>query len=92
MRIRWTPTALADLESLHAYVAAGNPQAAAEAVDRVVSGIEALKRHPGLGRKGRVPGTRELVISPYVVAYHVRKTAIEILAVIHGARRWPGSF
>ena len=45
-----------------------------------------------MGRTGRVAGTRELVIAPYVIAYRSRKSVIEILAIIHGARRWPDSF
>jgi toxin ParE1/3/4 len=92
MTIRWTPTALRDLESLHAYIADENADAAARTVDMVVSTIEELRRHPGLGRKGRVAGTRELVVAPYVVAYRTTRAAIEILAIIHGARRWPDSF
>jgi plasmid stabilization system protein ParE len=33
-----------------------------------------------------VPGT------PYIVAYRIHLATIEILAVIHGARRWPSRF
>ncbi|HLH88791.1 MAG TPA: type II toxin-antitoxin system RelE/ParE family toxin [Xanthobacteraceae bacterium] len=38
-----------------------------------------------------MPQTRELVIvgSPYFVPYRVRGERVEILRVIHGARRWP---
>ncbi|MCX6538739.1 MAG: type II toxin-antitoxin system RelE/ParE family toxin [Acidobacteria bacterium] len=45
--------------------------AADAAVDRVFSAIEVLERHPQMGRSGRVPRTRELVITgtPFVVAY-----------------------
>lgn len=81
-----------DLESLHTHIADDNPGAAAVAVEAVVAGIEALTRHPEMGRKGRVARTRELVMAPYVIAYRVRKTAIDILAIIHGSRRWPDSF
>jgi toxin ParE1/3/4 len=45
-----------------------------------------------MGRKGRVAGTREFIVSPFVVAYRVKKDAIEVMAIIHGARRWPDSF
>ena len=92
MTIRWTPTALADLECLHAYISADHANAAADTVDRVVSGIEALTRNPYMGRKGRLAGTRELVVFPFVVAYRSKKNCIEVLGVIHGARRWPDSF
>ena len=81
-----------DLGSLHAYIVGDNPGATAATIETVVAATEALVRHPEMGRKGRIAGTRELVITPYVTAYCVRTTAIDILAVIHGARRWPDSF
>ena len=89
MTVRWTPTALRDLESLAEYTAEDAPAAAASMVEKILSGIEALRRQPAMGRRGRVAGTRELVISPYIVAYRATKDAIELLAIIHGARRWP---
>jgi toxin ParE1/3/4 len=41
-----------------------------------------------------VAGTRELVIrgTPFVVAYRVKKNEVWVLAVIHGARKWPDEF
>jgi toxin ParE1/3/4 len=53
-----------------------------------------LRAHPEIGRRERVEGTRELAIpnTPFVVAYRIAARRIEILAVIHGARRWPESF
>lgn len=92
MIIRWTPTALRDLESLHEYVAEDSLPAAAATVERILSGIEALSRHPDMGRKGRVPGTRELMITPYIMAYKTKGTALEAVAIIHAARRWPDCF
>jgi toxin ParE1/3/4 len=92
MMIRWTPAALRDLESLHRYVGEDNPPAAAATVDRILSGIEALSRHPDMGCKGRVPNTRELIIPPFIVVYRTMATALELLAVIHSVRRWPVSF
>jgi toxin ParE1/3/4 len=46
-----------------------------------------------IGRQGRVGGTRELVVqgTPYIVVYRVHDD-VEILAVVHGARKWPESF
>jgi toxin ParE1/3/4 len=53
-----------------------------------------LTEHPYSGRKGRVEGTRELVISrmPYIAAYVVEEGYIAILAVLHHARKWPDAF
>ena len=49
--------------------------------------------NPALGHPGRLPGTRELVVSgtPYIVPYRVsgRPERVEILRVFHAARRLP---
>ena len=92
MNVRWTERALRDLQSLHAYISQDNEPAAADTVERILDGLDALERNPAMGRKGRVEGTRELVIAPFVVAYRIRHAAVEIIAIIHGARRWPDSF
>jgi toxin ParE1/3/4 len=90
--IRWTVTALHDLEAMHAYIAEDNPRAAGNTVEVIVSGIDALGRHSEMGRRGRMAGTRELIAYPYIIAYRAKKGAIEIIAIIHGSRRWPDSF
>lgn len=53
-----------------------------------------LASTPLLGRPGRVENTQELVVTklPYIVAYQVTPSAVEILAVIHTARLWPENF
>jgi toxin ParE1/3/4 len=47
-----------------------------------------------MGRPGRVTGTRELVVdgTPYILPYRVRNRVVQILRVLHGARRWPQRF
>jgi plasmid stabilization system protein ParE len=92
--LRWTPLAIDHLESVHEYVAADSPAAANEVVDRILSAAETLARYPQLGRPGRVEATRELVVTgtPFIVAYRMRRNQIQILAVLHGAQRWPDQF
>jgi toxin ParE1/3/4 len=92
MTTRWTPTALRDLESLHAWIASDREGAAGSLAEKILAALEALERYPEMGRKGRVAGTRELVVAPYVIAYRVKRESIDILAIIHGRRRWPDSF
>ena len=91
MTLRWTPLAASHLESAYEYLAQDSPNAADAVVDRVLTAVEALERHPQMGRVGRVPRTRELVVTgtPFIVAYRVKGTFVELLAVLHGARRWP---
>ena len=50
-----------------------------------------LENHPALGRPGRVPGTREMVVlkTRYVVPYGVRADEVELLRVFHTSRLRP---
>ena len=91
MRIAWYPSALDDLESLRAFIAQDDPGSAALVAHRILDAVETLLRFPARGRPGRVPGTRELVVSrtPYIVAYRVRADTVDVLRVLHGAQRWP---
>ena len=91
MLVEWLEDALADLEDAYSYIAQDDPAAAARMVQQIVDRAETLASMPALGRKGRVLGTRELVISPFVLAYHVTDR-VEVLRVLHGARRWPDRF
>ena len=92
MTVRWTPTSLRDLDALHSHISEDSATAALDMLETLLKGIAALARNPQMGRTGRVAGSRELVIAPYVVAYRSRKSVIEILGIIHGARRWPDAF
>jgi toxin ParE1/3/4 len=95
MNIVWSPEAIQDLISLRAYIAEDSPAGARRIVARVLHAVEhLLPDNPQMGRPGRVPGTRELVIpqTPYIVPYRVQRSTLQILRVFHGARRWPDSF
>lgn len=94
MRLRWTTPALRDLETIGDYIGRDSPAAAAKTVTRIFDQVDALKAHPHMGRAGRAPGTRELVIAetPFIVVYRVRADDVEALAVFHGARKWPEGF
>ena len=91
MRVRWLRRALRNLDEEAEYIARDDPDAASRTVQRIASAIEQLTTQPASGRVGRVPGTRELVITgtPYIVPYRVRADAVEILRVFHAARKWP---
>jgi len=91
MQVRWLRTALRNLEDEAAYIAADDRAAARLVVGRVLQAVEQLAEQPSLGRPGRVPGTRELVVAGtrYLVPYRVRRDAVEILRVFHTSRRLP---
>jgi toxin ParE1/3/4 len=68
--------------------------AARRVIERVRESVTHLSDHPDLGRPGRVPGTRELIIPgmPFIIPYRLRDEVIEILTILHAARRWPEGF
>jgi len=90
-RLRWTPPALAHIAEIHDYIATDSPKSARRVVTQIRKDARLLTEQPGIGRPGRVEGTRELVVSryPFIIAYRVDGNEIPILAVIHTARRWP---
>lgn len=91
MRIRWLRAALRNLDEEAAHIAADDPGAARLVVVRVLNAVAQLAEQPGLGRPGRVPGTRELVVlkTRYVVPYRVDGDTVDILRVFHTSRRLP---
>ena len=91
MKIRLTSHAVRDLEAVDDYIRRENPEAAVKTVLRVLDAIEALVEFPNVGRPGRVPGTRELVVSrtPFIVPYRVARNEIWVLRVLHASRCWP---
>jgi toxin ParE1/3/4 len=94
VRVRWLRRALRNLDEEAEYIARDNPNAAARIVQRIATSVEQLATHPASGRPGRVPGTRELVVSgtPYIVPYRVHGATVEILRIFHAARKWPEKF
>ncbi len=94
MKLRWTVPALRDLEAIGDALARDDPGAAARGVSGILDQADRLADFPHIGRPGRVPGTRELVVAgtPYIVPYRVREAEVEVLADFHGARRWPETF
>jgi addiction module RelE/StbE family toxin len=89
--IAWTTRAVRRLDLIGAHIAKENPKAAARVVARIVAAVDALAIHPAMGRPGRLTGTREWVVPklPYLIAYRVTPTTVDVLTVMHAARQWP---
>jgi len=91
----WSPEALDDLAALRAFIERDNPASARQIALHIIHNVEMLlPANPEMGRRGRVSGTRELVIpqTPFIVPYRLEGGTIQILRVLHGARRWPKQF
>jgi addiction module RelE/StbE family toxin len=91
MKIVWSRRAMRHLTHVRDYIAKDSPKAAQEVATRILEAVERLADYPNLGRPGRKPGTRELVVphTPYVIPYRVRGERVEVIAVFHGSQRWP---
>jgi toxin ParE1/3/4 len=96
VNIIWRRQAEADLSAAADYIAERNPEAAEQLEDRIIAAVDRLAEFSGLGRAGRVPSTRELVVSgtAYIVAYTVDTVAnsVVVLRVLSGRQQWPESF
>jgi len=94
VRIKWLDEALLDLVEIRKYIAADNPQTANRVAGLIRKSVEPLAGQPAIGRLGRVEGTRELILNalPYIIPYRVKNNYIEILRVLHAARKWPHEF
>jgi len=91
LRVRWLGQAVADLAAVRSYIAQNNPDAAREVAQRIRQAVAILADYPAVGRAGRLPNTRELVVTgtAYLLPYRIQGGMVEILRVLHGAQKWP---
>lgn len=91
MKVVWSRRSILHLTQLRAYIAKDSEQNADLVAERILNVVDLLQSHPEIGRPGRLPGTRELVIpkTPFIVPYRIRKDRLEIIAVFRGRRNWP---
>jgi toxin ParE1/3/4 len=90
MRLRWTPDAAGDLESIAQRIQQSNPGTARKVIRTTLDSIELLIKFPHRGRSGALGGTRELILSPlpYIAVYRIKDQQVEILHIYHGAQDW----
>lgn len=90
MKLLWSPTARRHLRQAEAFIVTDDPAAAERTAKRIVEAVERLADFPASGRPGRMPHTRELVVSgtPFILPYRIRGEVVEILGVLHDSRKW----
>ena len=91
MTLVWSRQAVADLAKLRRYIEEHSPGAASEVAARVLDAVRQLEDLPGIGRPGRIAGTRELLIrkTPYLVVYRIGREAVHLLRIFHERQQWP---
>ena len=91
-RLVWTRPALEDVQQIHDHIARDSPRYARAVAERLFASVERLATHPLSGRV--VPElaqatVREVIEAPYRIVYRVRADVLEVLTVVHSARRFP---
>lgn len=91
MELLWTQRALRRLDEIGAYISLDNPAAAARVISRIIYAVDRLREFPNSGRPGRKKNSREIVLPdmPYIVAYRIVRSQVQITAVFHAAQRRP---
>jgi len=89
-RLRWSLAAAADLEAISSYLDQHHPTYTSSTIRRLYDAARSLKEHPLVGRSGRKPGTRELVLVPlpYILVYSVQDEFVLILRFLHASQDW----
>src|SRR2546427_10040435 len=87
MRIRWTPTAAADLQNIYDYLREHEPHLAKPTVIEIRKSVRSLKKFPQRGRKGREESTRELLHRrlAHVTPHREEHAAVELLHTLRPA-------
>ncbi|HZS48756.1 MAG TPA: type II toxin-antitoxin system RelE/ParE family toxin [Blastocatellia bacterium] len=89
MIVKWLQSALDNLDHISIFIAQDNPDAAKRVVAKIQQDIAIIASYPASGRQGRVPGTREMIVSgtPYIIIYRIHEQTVEILRVFHTKQR-----
>ncbi len=86
MALRWTRSAYADLQRIHAFLAPVDSRVAARSVRRVVARVRRIPRQPRLGE--RLPSfrnteVRRVLVDAYEVRYEIVGMDIYVLRIFH---------
>lgn len=88
MKLKWSRSALVDLQAILEHIAQDTPQAARALAAGFRQTAEHLTAHPFIGRRGELEGTRELMLHRnYLLTYRVSSEAVEILQIWHVAQK-----
>ena len=92
MSYRLRPLAERDIEEILSYIAAESPSAASRWLGSMRDTCARLADMPkmGVARPEIRPEMRLFFMGNYLIAYREIAGGVEIVRVLHGARRWQG--
>lgn len=91
MKVLWTDAAVAQLETIHDYLAQTSPEYARRIIDRLTKRSIQISAFPFSGRivpEYELNEVREIIEGLHRIVYLIKEeeSRIEVLAVIHGSR------
>ncbi len=92
MNVDWTEAASNDLRGIQAHLSRQSPGSALGVIGRIVDRADGLPKFPRLGpvvAEYADEDLREVFEDPYRIVYRLREDRIEVVAVVHSARRMP---
>jgi toxin ParE1/3/4 len=89
VRVTWSPLAGEQVDDAVAFIAADNPAAALEWLERLLERVMSLSDFPDSGRivpEIQREDIREILVGPYRVMYRRGADTVEIATIRHEAR------
>jgi toxin ParE1/3/4 len=79
-----------DVVAIWEYIARDNLAAADRTIDRFTAAFERAAQFPEAGQRYDHPKGefRIVIVSPYLVFYRITGDEVDIVRVLHGARKW----
>jgi toxin ParE1/3/4 len=95
VRVRLSPNALADLQTISRWIDGDNPERARSFSAGLRAACSTLGNHPSrfpiaFARSGLE--VRKRVHGAYLIFYRIGPTEVEVLRIVHGARDWVAMF
>lgn len=90
MKLVWTRHATERRREIFLHIAEDNVEAALALDTLFEASASQILHFPQSGRRGRVPGTRELVIRvKYILVYRIVEDTLQVLTIYHAAQDYP---
>ena len=86
-RVRFVPSAQRQFNAQFAFLADRNPAAAHRLLERIEAARQQLVDFPRNAPRGTVPGTRRLIVPPYVLTFREQGGDVEIIDFRHSRQR-----